>query len=270
MAVAFRFYVGLSVPEIRGLQWKNLGKIKFIDSGRLLVMRTVKGNSPPEPYAMSDTKLRYIPLSPRFYELLCAYRDYVIKLCGKDIAELPIVPNSLDQRGEIISYERIKYATKSVIGRIGIPEDNVYFTTSAEDEEALETDANAYHGELFRSNFIYRMLNTCGMSDGECSYLMGKKPADTFSQSYCDYGEETSQAILVTKLSRWDMLFRRAKPETYAKREELSDEEEMILRAADRGNRLTTELCIEGSEGAAQLELYSDTGMDVQIIAGEA
>ena len=74
------------------------------------------------------------------------------------------------------------------------------------DEESgteLETDINSYGGDIFRTNFREKALNTAGFGLDEMNYYLGIKKPDTFSQYYCDYTNDYVQLMMARKLDRW-------------------------------------------------------------------
>ena len=206
VGAAISFYTGMELKEICALDWEDyqrvLGCHQFWITKNATSGGDVKPISEEYPY-----RYRRMPVPDELERILEKRKKHVLlqtKLAGQAVSERvfggwPIVSDDT-LFSERCKVTEIRKAKKEMELAAGIEQIE---GTVAGEAGITQIQFNEYHGDRFRSNFRYRALNSCKLSQAELKYVLGLTPETTFSKHYCDYSNDFAQLMLCRKLSRW-------------------------------------------------------------------
>lgn len=206
IGAAISFYCGIILRQICALTWKDYLKIFGTESGQLLITKTLINADEIKVLGVDDKNmLRRVPVVKELAKILDARLAFVRnkwqtengELSEDEMMALPIVSN--DDLKTRCTPADIKLAKDQMEAVAGIEPMEVSISKMG----AKVTDLNEYSGDRFRSNFLYRLLQTCNMSKAEANYIYGVSLPTTFSKHYCDYTSDFAQVMLCRKLERW-------------------------------------------------------------------
>ena len=149
---------------------------------------------------------RVIPLSSQCMEHIIKRYIYLQKKYGplEDISKLPIVCEYGNGAENIKKHYRPDYLAKYIrktLKQMGVEQADLLIPSGNNGETGtLPLDVSA---NILRKHYWYRLKHTCGMSDGEQLYMIGRKCQDVDSRHYLDYLETYYQYVLKQKLERW-------------------------------------------------------------------
>lgn len=211
VGAAISFYCGIVLRQICALTWRDYHKLFGTEAGQLLITKTITNADEVKSLGVDDRNmLRRVPIVKELTEILDARLEYVRNKWqteSGDVSEdeIMVLP--------IVSKEDLK--SRCTPGDIKLAKDQMEAAAGIEPMEvsiskvgAKVTDLNEYSGDRFRSNFFYRMLQTCNMSRAEANYIYGVSLPTTFSKHYCDYTSDFAQVMLCQKLERWTSMHR--------------------------------------------------------------
>lgn len=211
IGAAISFYCGIILRQICALTWKDYLKIFGTESGQLLITKTLINADEIKVLGVDDKNmLRRVPVVKELAKILDARLAFVRnkwqtengELSEDEMMALPIVSN--DDLKTRCTPADIKLAKDQMEAAAGIESMEVSISKMG----AKVTDLNEYSGDRFRSNFLYRLLQTCNMSKAEANYIYGVSLPTTFSKHYCDYTSDFAQVMLCRKLERWTSMHR--------------------------------------------------------------
>lgn len=211
IGAAISFYCGIILRQICALTWKDYLKIFGTESGQLLITKTLINADEIKVLGVDDKNmLRRVPVVKELAKILDARLAFVRnkwqtengELSEDEMMALPIVSN--DDLKTRCTPADIKLAKDQMEAAAGIEPMEVSISKMG----AKVTDLNEYSGDRFRSNFLYRLLQTCNMSKAEANYIYGVSLPTTFSKHYCDYTSDFAQVMLCRKLERWTSMHR--------------------------------------------------------------
>ena len=197
------FYTGMSTREILALDWSDVHEIfddycQFWVHKKMITLEEIRLFPDSERYSN-----RRVPIASALLKYLLAYKDYVksILVAAEQFDEklfknMPIVFSKDGKFEKRCSPDSLLKAKRAMEEAANIVPMDI-------GDGDRSTDINNYESDRFRSNFVYRMSQTCKMSQSELNYLLGKLPPTTFSKHYCDYANDFAQMLLCNKIDRW-------------------------------------------------------------------
>lgn len=211
LAPAIRMFTGMAIREVAALNWADFVKIESVDEYQLRITKFVDSKGTIVSHAQRENRKRFrvIPVCQVLKELLNARKEYLLNL-GISEEYLKTCPIILGEEKikEMISLKKIKHCKPEKVSQISnklikkaqIPENILILP---DDRNELETDFGRYHGDIFLSNFRYKVKQEAKMTNGEIHYIIGINAPDTFSKHYCDYTNDLVQYTMIQKMNRW-------------------------------------------------------------------
>lgn len=251
VGAAISFYCGIVNRQICALTWNDYQKLFSGEAAQLWITKTLTANGEVKNLGLDDKNmLRRVPSVEQLSLILDARFEYVKNqlflkegtVSTGDIMELPIA--SKEDLKSRCSPEDIRAAKNKMEAAAGIEPMEVSIAKIG----AKVTDLNEYSGDRFRSNFIYRALQTCNMSRAEANYIYGITLPTTFSIHYCDYTNDFSQLMMCRKLERWTSLHQKTESETGMIEKDISGSGRKIKIDSGIYHRSTVELRLEVSK----------------------
>lgn len=204
------FFTGINNRDICALNWEDY--YNFLDDYyQFWITKTVNDSNEVIPIDFQDrNRYRRIPVISVLRDLLNDYRKHIERsitsnnASPNDIRSLfknrPLVcmnDNSFFNRCTPTMIRNAKHAMEKAAG---IEPFEIGITNNGSEKT---TDINKYGSDRFRSNFQFRITQTCILSPAETNYILGINPPTTFAKHYCDYTNDFSQLIIANKLERW-------------------------------------------------------------------
>ncbi|MDL2328023.1 hypothetical protein LJC64_05190 [Ruminococcaceae bacterium OttesenSCG-928-A11] len=197
LGVLIRMFTGLSPGEVCALTWGDYCSKRSPAVHYFTVSKHLEAKSnQPEAFSKRE-QYRLVPVTSLLKKALDRGRAEAENILSQRRPKAP-----LEEQPIIADYndltipckpKKLRETTQKILKKC-IPDVQM----------VQEFDAwGRYRGDIMRSNFRYRALNTCGMSLGETQYLLGNQAPDTFSRHYCDFTNQFAQFALSTKLERW-------------------------------------------------------------------
>lgn len=215
LAVAIRYFTGISVGEVCAIKWKDYKNIDNTEYYKIEISKNVDSNGNINSHISNNKsrRFRFVPVPVSLAYLLNLRKQYLFS-CGLDeetLLDQPIVMLN-EKNGEVFTTRNSKYClpryisekSKKIIQELGFNENTVILP---DENGGLETDLNLYHGDIFLSNFRTKANKLGLLNLGEINYLTGIKLPDTFSTFYCDFSNDLIQIGMIRKLRRWDNRF---------------------------------------------------------------
>lgn len=275
---AISFYTGMGNSEICALTWGDYRPIPEGDGKQLLVYKFLHpGGEVRKLGTEQRSAFRRVPVTAALGELMNQRLAFVkarlaeqgISCTVTELEKRPIITTDTDDFSSLCTAVDLRKAKEIMESAAGIePMDGSVLGIG---QAQKTTDFNDYQADRFRSNFRYRALQTCLMSEAELRYLLGLSMPTTFSKHYCDYTNGFSQLILSRKLERWTSRHDQT-PIREALENPLKDGTQTIRRQAARYNqRLCVELDItispteSGKDSALFVEVEDDCGVDMEL-----
>ena len=267
---AIRFYTGMLPGEICGLNWGDLHLLPNTPYAQFWVMRVLaEDNKETQDIFSRETVFRRVPLAEPLVEILMQRKAYVEKFFeemeGREFDKLPLVIQTETSPNERCPLPKLAAATRKVVASAGVPSEVVPLGDN-------ETDLNKYQGDIFRTNFKYRALQTCKMSVAELNYILGLAMPDTFSKHYCDYTNDFVQVLLCKKIERWTVQYRKRGKAVSTMRDVSVKVRPMKLSFHDKNDiRVKATIALKISpnpdeeKGSVELEINSDAGIDLTM-----
>lgn len=204
LGVAIRLFTGMEPEEVCALTWKDYVNITHIDSHTFYVSKRADNKGNYDLPLPTKERYRIVPIPSTLNAMIKIMLQYLRKSQGLTRKELvdrgQNIVSRIDESGRTFpcTPKEIRKISKTALTTgAGIASNLITLPSSK------QSDMNQYQGDLFRSNFRYRALETCGLTLGELSYVLGVQPSDTFSRHYCDYANDLSQLGILIKLARW-------------------------------------------------------------------
>lgn len=275
---AISFYTGMSNSEICALDWGDCRSISGKTGKQFLVYKRINAKGEIKHLGTeSHGTYRRIPLVSSLWTLLEQRKEQVKKglsvswgrtVWDKELDALPIVTETSADFEKRCSPSRLKKTKDELQRAAGI---TPLEGSLGEDQSPKSTDFNDYQGDLFRTNFQQRALQTCLMSEAELNYLLGIALPNTFSKHYCDYINDLSQLLMAQKLERWAVLHPRKEPEYSFENPLTGGGQTLHLQTGRYNQRVCVDLEIkaepltEEKEGQLLLDIEDDCGVDVEF-----
>lgn len=198
LGVLIRFFTGLDPDEICALKWADYAKITNISTYYLKVYKRtdLKGDTIGP---RTRERIRLVPLISELNNELKNLKSIVKKNSPVDIDSYPIVAKKNETKALSLKQFR-KISLEAMVKGAGIKDAHISIPNKNSRNQSKISD---YRGDLYRSNFRYRSVETCGFTPGELSYIIGNMPASTLSRHYCDYSNDFILLSLFNKLERW-------------------------------------------------------------------
>ena len=207
LAVAIRLFTGVEANIVSALTWGDIYHIPEIGIDQFRIYRQTDNAALKIHPFDSLSSYRRIPISPTLKLALDARKRYLVtNLHVKNLKALQIVASDQyiqDEKKPQIAPRTINKWSQKAVQRIGI-EDNCIST--ADEYGVIETNLSDYHGDIFRSNFKYRVNYTCGFTDAEACYILGLRQSTPFGKNYCDFTNDFAQFMIYQKLCRWEAM----------------------------------------------------------------
>lgn len=216
VGAAISFYCGIVNRQICALTWGDYKKLFGDEVGQLWITKELTNKGEIKTLGLDDKNmLRRVPVVRQLVKILDKRFEFV-KMNWKaedsskletEVMVLPIVSQA-DLKSRY-SPADIKLAKDQMEAAADIEPMEVSISKIG----AKVTDLNEYSGDRFRSNFLYRALQTSNMSRGEANYIYGISLPTTFAKHYCDYTNDFAQLMMCRKLERWTSLHQEKKCE---------------------------------------------------------
>lgn len=211
LAPAIRLFTGAAIKEVAALKWRDFIKVGEMDEYQLRISKFVdeKGTILLHSQRENWKRFRMVPVCNVLGYLLNARKEYLLSIGISEeyLQSSPIVLEK-EQIKDMLMRKSINHCKPSrisaicnqLIKKVQIPE-NILILPDEKNE--LKTDINKLHGDIFLSNFRYKINQKAKMTMGEINYIIGIKAPDTFSKHYCDYTNEFIQLAMLRKIDRW-------------------------------------------------------------------
>lgn len=207
LAVVIRFFTGVEANIVSALTWGDIYHIPVLGIDQFRICRQFDNITAEIHPFDSPSTYRRIPIAPTLKAALDARKSYLIKsLHIEKLNDLQIIapdPYVLDAAKPQIVPRTINKWSQKAVQRIGI-EDNCI--TTSDENGVIETNLSDYHGDIFRSNFKYRVNYTCGFTEAEACYVLGLRQSSPFGKNYCDFTSDFAQFVMYQKLCRWEAM----------------------------------------------------------------
>ncbi len=201
------FFTGCSNREAAALLCKDDVSLAGLSSQRQLLIYREFDSASGTPHkielkAGNVERYRKIPIVSELNELINEF----VSLNEKDGEDSkignPLLYHEENGKKTFVFPEEIRRAKVEAEKKLNLVEKAGFVS-----ELDKESDFNKYSGDRFRTNFEYRLTQTCMMSMAEVNYLLGRQQINTFSKHYCDYSNDFSQIMLKNKMERWSSAF---------------------------------------------------------------
>lgn len=213
LAVLIRLLTGISLKEDSALLWRNFQYNKSTDVYTLSITKFVDNSGKLISHALEESweKYRTLPISTLLGKILEERKKFLIRkgLAAEVLENYPIILGREDlnkmlkgHKEEFCKPAVVAQKCRESISKAEIAQ-HMLILPDEESGTELETDINSYGGDIFRTNFREKALNTAGFGLDEMNYYLGIKKPDTFSQHYCDYTNDYVQLMMARKLDRW-------------------------------------------------------------------
>lgn len=275
LCVAMCWFTGLKLKDICPLTWSDLCEIdEDITGSYLRITKYLATRGKVLSYGNEKSKKNYrkIAVAMILLDMLMERKQYLKDRYGytdEVLADMPIFLEEEPFRsrgkkvGHMISLSTAGKVRKRLIQEARIPED---ILTLLEGEERKTIDFSEYRYDLFEANFRHKAYNYCGFTEGELCHHLGNKGPDTFTEHYCDYGEDWILYNMVRKLYRWtgDFDLSRAEARPVLKTAVLKEE---TAFTADRfaGGRTSASMSLmigADAQGSMLVELEVEHGLE--------
>ncbi len=261
LIVYFRLLTPVPVREMLALNWSDLCINDDYRFMQVSVTRLIERDNKSTIYGTQNDwkRFRIIPIAPEVAVRLSKWKNILLKKYGlteEALANKPIFGEDYDRKEP----KRLKYETVNRICRKAIDSINIEeLEVTLPGDNELITDLNKYNSDLYLSNYKYHANHTCKMTKGEINYVMGNIADDTFSKHYCDFTNDAIQYGIYRKLCRWSVMLSERTPGFDIIDDEYSKQ---LIRKYD----IT---CKTDNSGKMNIYLYSQLGMDIQIMVKE-
>lgn len=144
-----------------------------------------------------------MPVVPELASMLKERKEYLLRkgISEKDLLNMPIILENEKRKRRFCRPQIAAKTCREIISAAGIAPNIVKLPD--EKQGTINTDLNAYYGDIFRSNFRYRATHTAYMDKGETNYVLAIEAPDTYSEHYLDFVNDFVQLGIANKLHRW-------------------------------------------------------------------
>ena len=212
LAVAIRLLAGVSIREVCALTWNDFSYDTNTAVYKLSITKFTDSDGKILSHALEDNweKFRVLPLSQTLGQVIEERRQYLLDrgLDSEAIKDYPIIL-ARESFVSMLKGHSIDHCKPAVIAKkcreaVLKAEIEPHMIFLPENGAEIETDINSYNGDIYKTNFRDKAINTAGYGLDELHYYLGLKKPDTFSQHYCDYTNDYVQLIMARKLDRWE------------------------------------------------------------------
>lgn len=269
------WFTGLKLKDICPLTWSDLCEIdKDITESYFRITKFLTPGGKVLSYGNEKTRKNYrkIAVAMILLDMLMERKQYLKDRYGytdEVLADMPIFLEEEPFRsrgkkvGQMMSLSTAGKVRKQLIQEAKIPED---ILTLLEGEERKTIDFSEYRYDLFEANFRHKAYHYCGFTEGELCYHLGNKGPDTFTEHYCDYGEDWILYNMVRKLYRWTGNFdlSRAESTPVLKTAVLKEDAAFMADRFANGRTSASLSLMYGSDaqGSILVELEAEHGLD--------
>ena len=200
LGVLIRLLTGLEPNIICALTWSDYVYNKTFDFSQLYIYKQFTNNGKDTIGFEKNESYRTIPVCSYLSEILNSVYEKVRVEYPDDYMDRYIL-NFSGHDGKIKMKSPYMLAKKSKEEIEGLNIDANIITIPKKDGGTIETDLSKYTGDIFRSNYIYRLTKAM-LSADDIRFLTGRKRATTVGQYYLDYNSDRYQFALYTKMER--------------------------------------------------------------------
>lgn len=264
--VLIRLLTGLPPGIVAGLHWEDFQEIPYCDNGsHFLVRREIDKNGNVKKFELAQ-QFRQFPVMPLLKEVLDE-RKKAIRSSGtitsQALAKMPIIATDAQlASGKCVHFKlhTLKKMAKEAIAFLQLQDTIV--TLPKKEGGVGQKNLTKYQGDIFLSNFKYRVRLTAGFLEREVNYLCGLQQKATYDRHYCDYTNSFIQSSMYVKLLRWDAVLRNTLTNQPVARKaiSLSDKEVFSINGTQ-----TADIEIPFT-GKVSIEAESKNGLDLCAI----
>lgn len=200
LGVLIRLLTGLEPNIICALTWSDYVRNKTFGFSQFYIYKQFTNNGRDTIGFEKNECYRTIPVCSYLSEILDNVYEKVKVEYPNDYLDRYIL-NFLghDEKTRVMSPYKLSQECKKEIENMNI--DTNIITIPKKDGGTIETDLSKYAGDIFRSNYIYRLTKAM-LSADDIRFLTGRKRATTVGQYYLDYNSDRYQFALYTKMER--------------------------------------------------------------------
>lgn len=200
LGVLIRLLTGLEPNIICALTWSDYVRNKTFGFSQFYIYKQFTNNGKDIIGFEKNESYRTIPVCSYLSAILDNVYEKVKVEYPNDYLDRYIL-NFLghDEKTRVMSPYKLSQNCKKEIENLNI--DTNIITIPKKDGGTIETDLSKYAGDIFRSNYIYRLTKAM-LSADDIRFLTGRKRATTVGQYYLDYNSDRYQFALYTKTER--------------------------------------------------------------------
>lgn len=210
IGLMIRLWTGLPIPQVLALTWEDWVQVPLLGISQLWVSKEIRAASGDFLPLNKVEEYRRVPVMRLLDDVLKEHKQYIEENLPPEekFRKLPIVTSIgkiwSTQMSNFYAPGTMREHARTVLGEIIDP----YVVSLLEGDDVVQTDLNDYHGDIFRSNFDYRVRgDDCKITVAECDFLLGRTQNVTYAKHYLDFNSDLVQFVLYSKLERWCNLY---------------------------------------------------------------
>lgn len=258
LGVLIRLLTGLESNIVCALRWCDLLNSPDIDVTSLVITRQLSSDgSSVSGFSDVEDYICY-PLPEGLRTLIMQYKNQL-----PDISDNSLILSSVMRVGSMRSSKEItpfqlNTLTKSILKELNIEERSINLAYG--DNDFRKTNLNKYAGDFIRENFRYWATKAAQLHPDELSYLLRNRAPSTLGRYYCDFLNDTSQAVIAAKLSRLECIFTQSVPPVAHRRIKTNVHQYTSQVQPQNGYRQKISLEIKGTS-PIEFSVYSPLGI---------
>lgn len=262
IGVMIKLATGLNSHIISALKWEDHKGCRSYGFYQLHVYRQVSGDGKTFLTLVSDDDIRIIPCMPMLQAALAAVRT---RRLSQFIVPSNTAPTGEGREDQPIKPWVIDHMVQTVMAEAGIK--GTVIELASDDGSGMEIDMGKSRTDVLHENIRFRMINN-GFNQDEVAYIIGNRRPTTAGNYYIDFGNDTTQYKLYTKLCRIDneILGRRGAP---VSREDLAMESGCAVFDSKDCNHAVLEVEVKSRKGHdVSFEVVCEHGFRLQVPDG--
>lgn len=213
LGVLLKLFLGLESNVVSGLIWDDFVELKEGKAAgemvyQLLIRRQVVNDGSDYSPFVGKESYRALCLPDIIRDLLLAEYEKQKEAFSKEVlANKPLIEytGNKELQNKICPPVKLQKICRQLVKKLHL--DEMIIEVPTKGNGTKETNLNDFRGDIFRTNYEHYARTVAMFDPGELAYMMGVKTSITFSNNYCDYGNDISQIILYRKQCRLNRLF---------------------------------------------------------------